>query len=145
MVITSSLPWGFYAGKYYSPIRTVIPFFRYTIDKYILRNPKPIYKHPAQVFIDEPELRNLAIPQSKGGPGNQKVFVVEGMALLISMILVSLPFTPLQFIGFVISLSSTFAYILLVERFDNIPIVQQNIGQFAHCLVAFLGFLTIII
>ena len=146
LILSGSYSWGCYVRQHFLPVRCVIPFSKYLIDRYIFRRgDEAKYHQILEVFIDVPELRSLAVPHDKGGPMNQHVFVVEGFAFLLSLFLVAFPLSGIQIIGFIISASSTFGYMTSLRMFDDIPYFSQEYGQFGCIIVSFLGILSIII
>lgn len=146
LIFAGTCSWGYYAHQHFSPIRCVVPFSKYLIDRFILRRGDAAkYRQVLEVFIDVRELRSLAVPHDKGGPVNQQIFVVEGFALLLSLFLIAFPLSGVQVIGFIISVSSALGYAISMQLFEGVPLLSQQPGQFVCMGASFLGILSILL
>lgn len=145
-ICVGSMCWATYREKPFNPIRCVVPFSHFLINKYILRgSEEDMQKNILQLFIDNPEMRNLAIPPEHGGPKNQMVFVIEGFTLTATLFLVMIPVTLLQSMGFILSLGSTVSYILSVISYDNYTFSSLEYGSYANIVVSMLGIISCIV
>ena len=104
IIYAATVPWAEFAGNEFKPVYCIFPFVQFTVEKYLPLGKEAKYQQVLQVFVDTPELRELAVPPSMGGPNNQIVFVVEGFALIASLILIGIPVTWIQLIGFIVSM-----------------------------------------
>ena len=131
IILSFSLPWGFFAGNEFNPINCFRPFCRYLSDHYIFRlKDKAYYPDPLHIFIEEVKLRNLAVPADKTGPKNQIMFVIQGFATVFSIILSLLPITWIQLVAYMGLLTTTFAYAANLNYFQKISYFQLPIGVY---------------
>lgn len=145
LLFTSSLPWCFYVQSPVIPSKFLTPFSKYFFERFVFRLPESqrTYRVILQTFISTPDLRNLAVPPSKGGPANQMAFVVVGWALLISLMLICTPIMPIQVLGIALSTSAAMGFILGQKLFDHRPISELGYGVFLHIAVSLASLLTI--
>ncbi|OHS94194.1 hypothetical protein TRFO_11255 [Tritrichomonas foetus] len=145
IIYASSLPWAIYTKTPFKPVYCFAPFTQYLVDRFILpRGDESRYQQILQVFVDIPELRELAVPPSMGGPQNQIVFVVEGFSLLLSLTLIALPVTWVQLIGFIISMSSNFGYVLSMALYEGQSVLDLSWGVYVDIAFTLLGLVTIV-
>lgn len=147
LIYAASIPWAQFAGSEFKPIYCVKPFSMNFLEKFILNKPKNEQTYPQgilQVFLENPELRLLAVPPEKGGPTNQLIFAIEGVALILSLIFVAFPTSPTQIIGFIISMSSNFGYILSLMLYEDLSLAQIEFGVYADIAFTLLGLVCIV-
>ena len=147
LIYATSSPWAQFAGNEFKPIYCVAPFSKNFLEKFILRKPINEQTYPQgllQVFLEDPELRLLAVPPEKGGPSNQNVYAIEGIALILSLIFVALPTSPTQLIGFIISMSSNFGYVLNLILYENLTLSQIEWGVYVDIAFTLLGLVCIV-
>ena len=145
LVLTSSLPWCFYAQEPVVPARFLTPFSKYFFERFVFRIPMAQRTYPEilRIFVDTPALRNLAIPPSKGGPVNQMAFVVVGWALLASFMFLCTPVVPIQVIGLTLSTSAAMGFILGQMLFDQRALFDLSFGVFWHIAASLAALLTV--
>jgi hypothetical protein len=145
-LLTTSVPWIYYAGAPYIPIKTLMPFALYFVQTYILRMREGrVYDQILEVFLVIPELRNLAVPPEKGGPQNQMVLVFSGFSVLGTLLLTGIPLDIFQFAGLMLSLSSTFGFVVSMIGIEGFSILDLPVAVFGHILVTFLGLSSVLL
>lgn len=146
-IYAASNSWASLAGDEFKPIYCVIPFSKFVYENYILFKPKEEQTYPEgvmQSFIEEKELRMLAVPPSKGGPLKQIVYVIEGYAISLTLLFVAIPFTPLQLIGLMISMSSNLGFIFNMILYENVELAAIPFGVFLDISITILGLVTVV-
>ena len=144
IIYAATVPWAEFAGNEFKPVYCIFPFVQFTVEKYLPLGKEAKYQQVLQVFVDTPELRELAVPPSMGGPNNQIVFVVEGFALIASLILIGIPVTWIQLIGFIVSMSSNFGYALSMHLYEGQSIWELSWGVYLDIAFSLLGLIFIV-
>jgi hypothetical protein len=142
-LITTSQPWAEFAGAPYIPLRLAIPFLNHLFRFYILRDPSEDPRTLA-IFLDGPELRNLAVPPNLGGPQNQMVFVTSGYAVLSTIILIAIPLTFVHYIAITLSVSSTIGFIVSMMTLEKLSLTDIQIAPLAHTVLSIVALLIMI-
>ena len=126
VLLFASYSWGTVSAQPLLPIKMIRPFFQYFFYKYIINIPPwNQYQQILQVFLEEKDLKYLAVPPKLGGPKNQVVFVVLGISLVFVLILISIPYNPSQFIGYIIYTSSIFGFAMSMNDYYNVSYFQM--------------------
>lgn len=147
LIYATSIPWAQFAGSEFKPVYCIAPFSKHFFEKFILMKPQKEQTYPQgllQVFLENPELRLLAVPPEKGGPSNQLVYAIEGTAIIFSLALIALPTSPTQLIGFIISMSSNFGYVLNLILYENLDLYHISWGVYVDIAFSFLGLVCIV-
>lgn len=146
MFLITMMSWQTVAGKNFRPYYMYVPIFKFLYEKFSgVPQGRAQYPQALSMFINTENLRNLAIPPKMGGPANQTMYLLIGFSLLFSVILIFIPNSVFQFIGFLYGMSATFGFMLSCATYHNAGLFSMPFPTYLYVLFTILGLASIIV
>lgn len=145
-ILFGSFAWEYFNETPIAPGKMAIQFVQYFYQKYVKKEGEfSKLNQITDVFEKTKDFRILAALPTNGGPKYQTIYVYLGIVFIICIVLVTLPSSVTQTIGFFISISFTVAYALNLQEIRGIPLDKLQWPVYANFGASTLGLLLCIL
>lgn len=135
LLFVSRMQWGIYARNPFIPSELFQHIILYVVEHYVQRlGDRCRYATFPSIFIENNELKHMAVPPEHGGPPNQMALIIASLGLMLNIILGIMPFGVIQFIGCFINLVTTFQFMITQMNMEGIKFTNIKLGVYLNIL-----------